>query len=50
MVQIKGSIFEPSNKYKMEQIQNNGGKTLEKVVHLVTKLVNKLKSLIIKNN
>ncbi len=38
----------------MEQIQHEGGKTLDKVVNLViklvNKLVNKLKSITIKNN
>tara|TARA_R100000544_G_C2204177_1_gene48337 strand:- start:221 stop:406 length:186 start_codon:yes stop_codon:yes gene_type:complete len=48
---LKNSIiFDPSNKSKMEQIQNEGGKTLDRLVNLVTKLVNKLKSIIIKNN
>ena len=34
----------------MENIHNEGGKTLDKLVNLVIKLVNKLKSIIIKNN
>jgi hypothetical protein len=32
----------------MEQIQNDGGKALDKLVNSITKIVNKLKSLIIK--
>ena len=35
---------------KMEQIQNEGGKTLDKLVNSIVKLVNKLKSIIIKSN
>jgi hypothetical protein len=46
----KGFIFEPSNKYKMENIQHEGGKTLDKLMNLVIKLVSKLKTIIIKNN
>ena len=34
----------------MEQIQNEGGKTLDKLVNSIVKLVNKLKSITIKNN
>ena len=34
----------------MEQIQHEGGKQLDRLVDLTTKLVNKLKSIIIKNN
>jgi len=48
---LKNSIiFEPSNKYKMEQIQHEGGKTLDRLMNLVIKLVSKLKTIIIKNN
>lgn len=34
----------------MEQIQHEGGKTLDRLMNLVIKLVNKLKTIIIKNN
>jgi hypothetical protein len=34
----------------MEQVQNEGGKTLDRVVNSIVKLVNKLKSIIIKSN
>ena len=34
----------------MEQIQNEGGKSLDKLVNSIVKLVNKLKSITIKNN
>lgn len=34
----------------MEQIQNDGGKSLDKLVNSIVKLVNKLKSIIIKSN
>ena len=34
----------------MEQIQNEGGKSLDKLVNKLVKLVNKLKSITIKNN
>ena len=36
--------------YKMIKIQDEGGKTLNKLVNSIVKLLNKLISIIIKNN